>query len=277
MAQAQAYDPELKLFRDLFIAIWNHHRKPWLRFRGQAKDIFQDIGTTFNTLTSVEELEASLPSEGRVNAEFPPNRFLYLNPITGSGTLLPVIRLKCDFGRSIPEVRIRMGLFLKDGLETKAIGYRLEAPEGPGVHHYYHVQMIRGFERHSHFTTDECLNWFPDQAPTFPLDVDSPVKLILSLLIGLYGLLDTGAMLRDTGLTTRAKPYLDKMRCFSMPSIEWYWRVLKSGATTHEFYKTPKEPARFRRDFRRYTGSKLEAITEGFYKAQPRKNQRVHA
>jgi hypothetical protein len=276
MAQEPVYDQELKLFRDLFIAIWDHHRKPWLRFRGQAKDIFQEIGTTFNTLSTVEELEASLPSEARVSAEFPPNRFLYLNPITIGGTLLPLIRLKCDFGRSIPEVRVRMGLFLKYGVDTKAIGYRLESPEGPGAHHYYHLQMIRGFDRHSHFTTDDCLSWFPDQSPTFPLDADSPVRLILSLLIGLYGLLETGTMLRDTGLTARAKPYLDKMSCFSMLPIEWYWRVLKQGASKHEFYRTPKEPAVFRRDFRQHAGSKLEAITEGFYKAQSRKNQRVH-
>src|SRR5687767_4323117 len=141
MAQEKAYDKELELFRNLFIAIWDYHRKPWLRLRGQAKDIFQDIATTFSTLENVEQLEAALPSEGQVNAEFPPNRFLYLNPIDSHPTLLPVLRLKSDFGRSVPEVRIRLGLFLKHGLITHAIGYRLEAPEGPGSHHYYHVQM----------------------------------------------------------------------------------------------------------------------------------------
>jgi hypothetical protein len=277
MAQEKAYDKELELFRNLFIAIWDYHRKPWLRLRGQAKDIFQDIATTFSTLENVEQLEAALPSEGQVNAEFPPNRFLYLNPIDSHPTLLPVLRLKSDFGRSVPEVRIRLGLFLKHGLITHAIGYRLEAPEGPGSHHYYHVQMIRGFDRYSHFTADECLNWFPDQAPTFPLDVDSPVKLILSLLIGLYGLQDTGAMLRDMGLAGRAKQYLDKMCCFSTPPIEWYWKVLKRGSPKQEFYKTSKEPIEFRRDFRRYAGCKLEAISGGFYEAQPRKERRVHA
>lgn len=274
MSQEKAHDKELELFRDLLIAIGNHHRKPWLRFKGQAKDIFQDIAGTFNTLT-VEELEDSLPSEGRVSAKFPPNRFLYLNP-TSSPILLPVVGLKCDFGRSIPEVRLRVGLFLKHGLDTRAIGYRLEAPEGPGAHHYYHLQMIRGFDKHSHFIGDECLNWFPDQAPTFPLDVNSPVKLILSLLIGLYGLLETGAMLRDMGLTARAKQHLDQMNCFSIPQIEWYWKVLKSGASRHEFYRTPKEPPDFRRDFRHFAGSKLQAITEGLYKAQSKKNQRLH-
>jgi hypothetical protein len=276
MSQPQVYDQELKLFSDLFIAIWNHHRKPWLRLRGQAKDIFQDIAPKFNTITTVEELEASLPSETRVSAEFPPNRFLYLNPIVSGGTLLPVLRLKCDFGRSIPEVRIRMGLFLREGVDTKAIGYRLEAPEGPGAHHYYHVQMIRGFQRQRNFTADQCLTWFPDQAPTFPLDVDSPVRLALSLLIGLYGLVDTGTMLRDMGLIVRVKPYLDKMICFTMPPIEWYWTVLKSSATKHEFYRTLKDPTQFRSDFRGHAGVRIKAITQGCFEAQPKKNQRVH-
>lgn len=275
MSQVKAYDKELELFRDLFIAIWNYHRKPWLRFNGQAKDIFQDISGTFKTLSTVEELEDSLPSEGRVSSNFPPNRFLYLNPVT-SPILLPVLGLKCDFGRSIPEVRLRVGLFLKHGLDTRAIGYRLEAPEGPGAHHYYHLQMIRGFDKHFHFTSDDCLNWFPDQAPTFPLDVDGPVKLILNLLIGLYGLLDTGAMLRDMGLTARAKQYLDQMSCVSIPPIEWYWKVLKRGASKHEFYKTLKEPTEFRRDFRSHQGCKVQSITEGLYNAQPKKQQQVH-
>lgn len=274
MSQQRAYDQELEFFRDLLIAIWNYHRKPWSRDKGKANDIFLDIARTFQTLENVEQLEAALPSEGRVSAEFPPNRYLYLNPITTGTTLLPVIRLKCDFGRSVPEVLLRIGLFLKHELDTKAIGYRLESPHGPGAHHYYHLQMIRGFDKHAHFNADECLNWFPDQAPTFPLDVDSPVKLILSLLIGLYGLRDTGAMLRDMGLTARAKEHLDQMFCFSMPPIEWYWKVLKRGASDHEFYKTEKEPTEFRRDFRHY--GRAQAITQGFYDAQPRKKRRVH-
>lgn len=271
-------DPELRLFKDLLIAIWNHQPKPWLLTRGNVKDIYQAVASTYNSLSSVEELENSLPSQDRVSAGFAGNRFLYFPPVQTGTTLLPILKIgKCDFSRSIPEIRLRLGLFFKHGVDTRAIGYRLESPEGPGSHHYYHVQMIRGFDKHSNFNDDEYLNWMPDQAPTFPLDVDSPVKLLLSLLIGLYGLVDAGTMLGHNGLTSRAKPYLDKMRCFSMPPIEWYWRVLKSGAAAYEFYRTQKEPAQVRRDFKQYAGSKLESITEGLYREQPKKNQRLHA
>jgi hypothetical protein len=114
-------DQELRLFRDLVLAMWDHHRKPWFYSRGQARDIWLGISTPFPSFTDRNELETSLPSETRVRAEFPPWKFLYLEPVHRGQTMVPVLSMKCDFGRSIPEVRLRLGLFLKHDGDIKAV------------------------------------------------------------------------------------------------------------------------------------------------------------
>ena len=264
-------DKELKLFRDILLAIWDNHRKPWLYPRGQARDIYLEIEPTFSSMTTREELEMSLPTEGRVSTDFPRSRFLYLSPVNRNQVLLPVLRLKCDFGRSIPEIRLRVGVFLRYNLDIRAIGYRFESPEGVGIHHYYHMQMIRGFQLGVPFLPDEYLTWMPDSAPTFPLDVDSPVKLLISLLISLYGLTETGRVLRDSGLETQTKAHLSDMHCYSMPPIEWYWRVFKKGVAGHTLHKTSEEPKEFRK---LHAGFRLVGITKDFYDVQTAKKRR---
>jgi len=273
MAQEQEYDLEMKLFRDLIMAIWDGHRKPWFYPRGQSKDLYIELAKTFSSFTTDKELEDSLPTEQRLNVAFPPRRFLYLKPVS-RGPIQPVLRLKCDFGRSIPEVRLRLGLFLRHAGVLKAIGYRYESPEGSGTkHHYYHVQMIRDLGMSAPFPPDECLKWVPDGTPTFPLDVDSPVKLVLGLLISLYGIQDTIMLMRSFGLLARANRYLVQLKSHSTPSIEWYWRVLTAGASKPDCYRTPMEPRAFRRDF---AGSNIQAVSKGFYEALPKKKRRVH-
>jgi hypothetical protein len=271
-------DRELKLFRDLILAIWDTHRKPWLYPRGQARDIYIDIASTFTSMADRRELEASLPTEQNVRSGFPPGRFLYLNPVNRSQVLVPVLGLNYDFGRSIPELRLRLGLFLRYGIDTKAIGYRFESPEGTGIHHYYHLQMIRGFSIGSPFVPDDCLRWFPDSAPTFPLDVDRSVKLLLCLLISLYGVRETAVLLRDSGVDAQIGGYLSQMNCHLFPPIEWYWKVTIRGARAHqEFYRTGKEPREFRRDFTSlHPGCRIEGITEGYYSALGKKRKKVH-
>lgn len=239
-----------------------------------------NIAKTYPSLSNRRELELSLPSEDEVEAGFLPNRYMYLNPINHGQVLLPVIKLKkCDFGRSIPEIRIRLGLFLQHDKDIKAIGYRFETPEGPATHHhYFHLQMIRGFEIRSLLPPVDCLKWMPDTAPTFPLDVNGSVKLLLSLLISLYGVRDIGTMVRDASLRGRIGRYLGEMSCHSFPPFDWYWKVTTGGIHSQDlYYKTAKEPQEFKDFFgRKHPSGKIVGITQGFYNLQSKSKRRIH-
>lgn len=263
-------DKELNLFREIILAVWDRFRKPWFYPRGQARDIYLDIGSRYNSITKREELELSLPTERRVKAEFLPGKFLYLTPVDRGQVLLPVLRLKCDFGRSIPEIRLRLGLFVRHDLDIRAIGFRFESPEGPGIHNYYHMQIIRGFDLGQHFLPEDYLRWMPDSSPAFPLDVNSSVNLLLSLLISLYGLVETGAILRDAGLDQKAKVHLGSLKCFSIPALEWFWKVSKKGSQVYKFYKTAEDPDTFRNS---HKGFKIEGITATHFAAESKRRK----
>lgn len=271
-------DENLILFRDLVLTIWDHHRKPWFWPRGQARDIYIDISTPFQSFADRNELEMSLPSEERVRSEFPAWRFLYLEPVHRRQVLVPVLSMKCDFGRSIPEVRLRLGLFLRHDGDIKAVGYRFEAPELSDMHHYYHLQVIRGLRMGVLFPPDECLEWIPDTAPTFPLDVDGSVKLLLGLLVSLYGVAQTVTLLRNASSGTQMRRYLSEMNCYSVPPIEWYWKVTIAGTPARqEYYRTLREPQEFRDHFTRlHHGCKIVGVTEAGYNALSKSKRKVH-
>jgi hypothetical protein len=271
-------DQELRLFRDLILAIWDNYRKPWFYPRGQARDIYLDINTAFPSFTDRRELERALPSEGRVKTDFPASLFLYLEPVHRGQVMVPVLTIKSDFGRTIPELRLRLGLFLRYNRDIKAIGYRFEAPEGPGIHHYYHMQMIHGFSPSVIFPPNDCHIWIPDTTPTFPLDVDGSVSLMLSLLISLYGVRDTIALVRNASTGAQLAEYIERMNCYAVPTIEWFWEVTFAGPPVRRiFYKSPREPREFREHFASsYPGCQIRGITEGFYVSQSKSKRRVH-
>jgi hypothetical protein len=271
-------DEELRLFRDLILAIWDNHRKPWFYPRGQARDIYLDIAAAFPSLSNRNALEVALPTEERVKAEFPSGSFIYLEPVNRGQVLLPVLSMKCDFGRSIPEVRLRLGLFLRHVRDIKAIGYRFEAPEGPGIHNYYHLQMIRGFRMGIYFPPNDCLEWFPDSAPAFPLDGNCPIKLVLGLLVSLYGIQHTANLLANANLGAQTSQYLRMMNCYMYPPVEWYWKVTTGSSKRNElYYSTEKDPETFKLHFRsRYVGCTFKGLTKGHYGALPSSKRRVH-
>jgi hypothetical protein len=91
-----------------------------------------------------------------------------------------------------PEIRLRIGLFLLDKLETKkelqikSFGFRFETPEGEGTHNFYHAQPIRHFKK-GQLELLNCPAWLPTAEPTLPLCATNPVELSICLLVSLYG------------------------------------------------------------------------------------------
>ncbi len=255
----QLIDQDLRAFRDLSLWLWDSHEKPWEYGDGKARAIYEEISRGYRSILSSEELEQYLPNEGKVQSAFPKRKYLYLNPVEGQA-LVPVLSIASDFGRSIPELRIRLGLFLLHDGKTHGFGYRFESPEGPGKHHYYHAQLINGLEADEPFLNAE--GWLPTACPTFPLDANNPVKLLLSLLIALYGVRYVS---RGRPHVHRVDLYLKDMHFQKMPELEWYRQVITGEGRVRATNATSKL-ADFEMSMKgKYPGCEIIGITKGMY------------
>lgn len=223
---------DLKVFRDLVLWLWQSHTKPGNYDNERAKLLFDEFGLAAEAINNADELEAYLPSEDKVDAAFPTHRYFYLAPITERLVMLPRIHLKCDFGRNIPEIRCRLELFLlNDDLDIQSLGYRFESPEGlndhgAGIHHYYHIQMIQPP------TSLVEIDWLPVTQPAFPINADDPVKLILILLVSLYGLDYLWKILRECNIWG-LDDYIKGITCITFGTLEWYKLVEVGDPTRH--------------------------------------------
>jgi hypothetical protein len=253
----QCVDKDLKAFRDLSLWLWNSHKKPW-DYEDRARAIYDKISQGYLYIDSTE-LERHLPNEEKVQSEFPKRKYLYLDPVEGQA-LVPVLSIASDFGRSIPAVRIRLGLFFSHDGKIRAFGYRFESPEGPGSHHYYHAQLINGFEKDEPFLGGDA--WLPTSCPTFPLDADNPVKLLLSLLIALYGV---PYISRIKPLVDGIGRHLDQMRFQSLPELKWYKKVTTGGGKKIEIHN-PSNPTEFTKVMKaKYPKCEITGITKEMY------------
>lgn len=244
-------DKELNVFRNLLLWLWDRYPKPW--DDGYGRDAYQ-IACIYlgnRSFPKRENLEASLPTETQVAVEFPGTQFLHLPPFKTRShyIIVPRIRLVCNFGRNIPLIRCYLGLFLLHEGCLRSIGFRFEAPEGPGIHHYYHTQLI----------TDEAWTiprqehhiWLPTEQPAFPLDADNPVTLILCLLVSLYGV-DCLRDLVNSGIPD-LRDYLDKVRASILQTqkLIYYWKVEYddpeiAGRHRVMHYSTFEDPGNFK-------------------------------
>ena len=255
---------EADVFRNLLLWLFDHHKKPWEVQDNGLSRIYGELLSTYASIRSERELEAYLPTVDKVQSGFPARQFLYLNPISGDPTLIPVLWITADFGRWMPEVRIRLGLFLKHRDVVKAFGYRFEAPEGLGLHHYYHAQMIHGFDKGQSFAQVNEDSWLSDECPTFPLDANNPVALLLSILISLYGI---SYVVRDVKpFVPGLEKYLDDMVAPTFGAFEWYFRIdIGVEGKKAEYYSTPHQEAFLKHIKGKYTKCQHTSITKETY------------
>jgi hypothetical protein len=208
--------------------VFDHHLKPTdSRYAPKAKEILNKVSNGWPPFNSREELDHHFPSNERPNSNFDTaRRFLYLQPVSEGGVFLPILSVYCDFARSLPEVRIRMALYFLDSSDAiKACGYRFEAPEGPGRHNYYHVQPIARFGAHE---LPGCPPWLSTKQPTFALDADDAVAMVLCVLVSLYGIRDVQQLQSELGGMLRE--VLSRRNWAKVP-LPRYWQVSSpSGA-----------------------------------------------
>jgi hypothetical protein len=252
----QSIDKDLQAFRALSLWLWHGHEKPWVYSDKKAQAIYEKISPGYGSI-SLEELEFYLPREEVVESKFPMRKFLYLNPVEGL-SLVPVLTIASDFGFAIPKLRMRLMLFLLHDGELKAFGYRFESPEGPGIHHYYHAQPITDFE----LSSPEIAGWLPTKGPTFPLDANSPVKLLLSLLISLYG---TACISQIKQQVPGIDSHLEEMGCQNLPDWKFYRKVITCSGKKEDVYETT-DPVKFDREMNaKYPKCHIKGITKGAY------------
>ena len=112
----------------------------------------------------------------------PPRQFVYLPKTSTNAT--PILHPRYDFNRTMPDVRLQVGLVRLVDDKPVGLGLRFEMPEGVGVHHYYHCQMTPAFGRRVDIS--QGLELF-DTCPAIPLAATNAIELLAVLLVSLYG------------------------------------------------------------------------------------------
>jgi len=272
---------ELKIFRKLFLALWDFHQKPF-SYTGRTLEIYEKIQSHHSTIGNERELENLLPSEEQVKSGFGKTKFIYLNPPLKDLPIVPVVSMNCDFGRFPPLVRLRLVLYMLDQNEKlRAIGFRFETPEGPGNHNYYHMQLITGFEKEIPFVMNEpshedekfhepsCPEWLPTIQPAFPMCIGNPVSLILYILAGLYGVHHIAELQNNASFDQELNKYSEEMKLQLFGPTEWYWKI-GIGHPMPKFYEyksTLKPEEEFRAEISKpYTKCTISGITKEAFK-----------
>lgn len=253
-------DRELAGFRDLILWVYDNHQRPDNYDNNTAIEIYLKL-KGIEPFAHRRELEECIPTETQVRRAFPWNKYIYLNPVEKGTVIVPVLRLKSDFGCDPPEVRFRLGLFLLHEGELKAFGFRYESPEGPGRHHYYHAQVITDLGPHS-----ARQFWLPVSQPAFPLDTDHPISLLVSMLISLYGLDCVGEI--TSSLNNKVVNIcISEMFCQRIPRLQYFWRVkMRSPDKPALGYSTSLSEEKFREYVqKKWTGCEIEGMTKREY------------
>ena len=123
---------------------------------------------------------------------FEENKVLYLPPLKKDAEFVPIFSLSCNLSKNQSIARFRVilvSLDENDKTKLNGIGFRMETPDGTGIHDFYHTQLIQQFspKQFGDKLQTKCLSWLPESQPSFPLPANCPVTLLLCLIVTLYG------------------------------------------------------------------------------------------
>ena len=236
---------EREILRQIFLWMHSRYRHAVSNLSGNPLKIHDSVSLHYTAFREVEieKIFTGTDSFNSLNHK----KFLIFEPVRVGSWMLPVLSFGYDFRRSHPEFWIRLALFLFEELdqnnELRAVGYRFESPEGEGIHHYYHAQLIRAFDKNNEQWRIPCPGWLPTKQPAFALDAHSPVTLVACILISLYG---RGFIseLQHSRFWNQFKPRVATLMA-SNPSFQpTYWAVTFLKST--KFYKTWESKTKFK-------------------------------
>ena len=144
------------------------------------------------------------------------HRFLFLEPIVDK-RILPLLTLESSNGWIHFRVYVLLTM-LDQCAALQALAIRFETDEGgpnsvgmPGSHDFCHAQLCRHINGNTRATTP---GWLPESQPSFPLDAEDQIGLVLCMLTSLYGgrhVLDRLNTTRDSAL----RQHLKKVRALA--------------------------------------------------------------
>lgn len=127
--------------------------------------------------------------------------FLFLEPVADKG-LLPLLTLQTSSEWINFRAYVLLTMLDESG-ELQSLAIRFETDEGSsqangkiGSHDFCHAQLCRSVGAMRTSTP----NWIPESQPSFPLDADDQVGLVLCMLTSLYGGRHVVERLRQSGL-----------------------------------------------------------------------------
>ncbi len=144
------------------------------------------------------------------------HRFLILEPL-GDKTVLPLLTLETS--NQWVHFRAYVLLTMLDRCSVlQALAIRFETDEGVpqpnglrGSHDFCHVQLCRYIDGRTRATTP---NWLPDSQPSFPVDAEDQIGLVLCMLTSLYGSRHVVERLNTTG-DRNLRQHLQKVRALA--------------------------------------------------------------
>lgn len=177
---------------------WNGEEpnwKPSKRALETYKFVFEQRLQSVKPVKSKEIDQFFSPSDTAKVNFFKENRVLYLPPLrknAENAEFVPIFSLCCNLSRDQNIARFRVMLVsLDENDKTKlnGIGFRMETPDGTGIHDFYHAQLIQQFspKQFGDKLRIKCPSWLPESQPSFPMPADCPVTLLLCIILTLYG------------------------------------------------------------------------------------------
>ena len=146
------------------------------------------------------------------------HRFLFLEPLLDED-ILPFLTLRSS--NKWRQFRIYALLLPGNESNLRPLAVRFETPEGEysedsarGKHDFFHAQLCNSIHgRNGRIVAQAATSeWLPTSQPSFPMDADNQVSLILCMLTSLYGGAYVYAKLSSTSRHRKLKEHLDKVR-----------------------------------------------------------------
>ena len=142
------------------------------------------------------------------------NQFLFLEPVVDT-TILPLLTLETS--DQWVHFRAYVLLTMLDQCATlQTLAIRFETDEGGlqsgrGSHDFCHAQLCRGINGTALARTPD---WIPESQPSFPLDAENQIGLVLCMLTSLYGGRHVFEKLNNTG-DRELREHLKKVRALA--------------------------------------------------------------
>jgi hypothetical protein len=109
---------------------------------------------------------------------------LWLPPLMDDSKFIPMIHGCCDLANYQADLQLELYSFSEDE-GPQSISLRFESPNDSPPHNFWHSQLV--IQSRYLEPLGGVPEWFPTTLPTFALNASSPVSLLLSMLVALYG------------------------------------------------------------------------------------------